>query len=62
MMRMQVEELGEVLNLANVLDRMMLVQALVRMYFLLGVMAKSLPRVPARPLMYSVITRGPKGA
>ena len=37
------EPLGEVLDLANVLDRMMFVQALVRMYLLLGVMARSLP-------------------
>ena len=43
MLRMQVQELGDVLDLANVLDRMMFVQALMRPYFLLGVMAKSVP-------------------
>ena len=60
MLRMQVKPLGKVLDLANVLDCMMLVQAFVRTYFLLGVMAKSLPRVPGRS-KYSMITRGPKG-
>ena len=43
MLRMQVQELGDVLDLGNVLDRMMFVQALMRTYFLLGVMAKSVP-------------------
>ena len=61
MLWMQVQTLGKVLDLADVLDRMMLVQALVRTYSLLGVMAKSLPQVPARPPMHSMITRGPKG-
>ncbi len=37
---MQVQELGDVLDLANKLDHMMFVQALMRTYFLLGVMAK----------------------
>ena len=58
---MQVEEVGRVLDLNKVLERIVLMLTLARAYFLLIVMASSAPLLSRRPILYSIIERGPEG-
>lgn len=58
---MQVEELGREIDLSMEVDRIDLVLSLVRAYFLMVVMAASVPRLSRRPMLYGRIPRGPVG-
>ena len=61
MLWMQVLELGRLFNFSKQLDRIELTLSLARAFFLMIVMARSVPQLSRRPTLYSKIPRGPDG-
>ena len=61
MLEVQVKQLGRLFNLSQELDRLELVLCLVRAYYLMVVMARSVPEVIGRLPPYGTINRGSWG-
>ncbi len=61
MLEVQVKQLGRLFDLSQELDRLELVLSLVHAYYLMVVMARSVPEVIGRLPLYGMINRGSWG-